>query len=801
MSVQYDLAAKAIDELASWYEQHKASRNEATTRSQLIDRLLFGCLAWPRDAVTMEDSHEGTYTDYTLRAPRPCVLLEAKKEGKCFEIPAGAAHGKYRIPNLLKGNDGLRSTMQQVANYCQNRGVQIALVSNGHQLLAYVAVRTDGVPPLQGDAVVFGSLQSMAGQFLQLWNYLSPQSLQEETLIHALLGDYQENLPPKLSAATRGYPGIKKRTMAQTDLQIVGELILEDVTRSRELEPRFLSYCYSKSGALSQYALISRQILEARYSALQHPDVRAPAAAPAVERDGITPDLFVEGLGRRPILILGDVGVGKTAFIRHLLLVESDELVADGLLLYVDLGSRAALGQDIGDLLISEIQKQLLHDYEVDIASSSFVRGVYNLDLARFREGIYAPLASADPPEYQTREIAFLEDLVCDKREHLRRSIGHIVRGRSRHVIVVIDNADQRDDQIQQQAFLAAQEIADNWLATVFVALRIETFHKSQRSGTLSAYHSKAFTISPPRIDRVLDKRLEFALKLTSGEISVSRLGQDIGINLERLDIIIRVFLSSLRDNTELVEFLENIAGGNVRLALDFVRGFFGSAHVNTEKIIRIYEESGSYLVPIHEFFRAVALGDSEHYDARSSAIANLFDVSTPDEKEHFLLPLLLSYLQSHATTGDRGFVEMQTIYERLQAFGYTPHQVDSSVRRGVRHKLAEDEFGTDLTTVEGAQSLRLTTIGAYHVTRLAGTFMYLDAIVIDTPIMERDVRQRIENTDDLHARIQRCSLFLGYLDNCWGHLDVPEAPLQWEAISKEAQEDIARIAARVPRR
>jgi hypothetical protein len=107
-------------------------------------------------------------------------------------------------------------------------------------------------------------------------------------------------------------------------------------------------------------------------------------------------------------------------------------------------------------------------------------------------------------------------------------------------------------------------------------------------------------------------------------------------------DIIIRVFRSSLDENKDIAEFIDNIAGGNVRLALDIVREFFGSGHVDTEKIIGIYERTRRYTIPLHELLRAVIFGNAEHYDPEQSPIVNLFDITYLDPKEHFLLPLTI---------------------------------------------------------------------------------------------------------------------------------------------------------------
>ena len=797
--MDYEAALNQIIELRTWYCGQEQDRNEATTRADLIDRLIFSCLGWSHGSVKMEDSYNQDYTDYTLNTSRPAVIIEAKKEGVYFEIPVGKKQIKYRISTLIHGNKELNNAMIQVAGYCQSRGVAIGAVCNGHQLIAFIAVRTDGIPPMDGQALVFDSLESMENGFLSFWKYLSFDGVQENELSSFLLGEREPKLPPKLSASISNYPRLKSRNIAQTDLQIVGELILEDVTRLPDLEPRFLRECYSKSGALSHYALVSRQILKARYAALQQSSKEVPSAVPAVEKEGISHELFAEGLARRPILLLGDVGVGKTAFIRNLLLVEGTELVDDSLFLYIDLGSNAALGQDLGSFIMSELSLQLRNSYDVDIGSDSFVRGVYNLDVTHFREGIFGPLRDTDPSTFQLKEIEYLETLVSDEREHLRRSIEHIAKARMKQVIIVIDNADQRSDQIQQEAFLAAQEIAERWQSTVFIALRIETFYRSQRLGTLSGYHPKAFTIAPPRIDIVIEKRLEFALRLTSGDIPVSTLGNDVSINLERLDAIIRVFMQSLNRNRDLIEFLDNIAGGNVRLALDLVRGFMGSGHVNTEKIIQIFERVGHYQVPLHEFYRAVAYGDHEHFDPNSSPVANLFDLSSYDHKEHFVLPILLSILHATSKDSNNGFVESGRIYEQLQGIGFIPRQINQSIRRSIRHKLIEsDHSEVDSKRDKSPLTIRLTTIGAYHIQKLITQFTYIDTVIVDTPILTNQCRAQITDVREIKDRIERANIFLSYLDGCWADLKDLDLYFDWGTNSRKIRDNMTFIKNRI---
>jgi hypothetical protein len=784
-----------LRELARWYQERVGSRNEATTRLHLIDRLFQDCLAWTRDDITAEESSGGQYADYTFLAPRRVLIVEAKKEGTYFEVPAGVRNLEYPLKTLRRVAPEVSPAIEQAASYCQQRGVPLGAVCNGHQLIAFVATRNDGIPPLDGRALVFSSLEFMLERFSDLWQALSKPGVQEQRLLRRLLGAYSAETPPKLSVSIPGYPGIKQRNPYQTDLQIVSELIFEDITRSRDLEARFLAECYCQSGALSQYALVSKTILKARYQALFDASTPGPTPIPAVDKDGISADLLAESLSRRPILILGDVGVGKTTFIRYLVKVDGAPLFDKAIVLYVDLGTQATLTPQLREFVLAEMARQLRSTYDVDIEERNFVRGVYHFDLERFAHSFRADVREHDPDSFRKMEVEYLDKRVGDTEQHLRRVLEHLVKGRERQVVIFIDNADQREYAIQQEAFLIAQEMAEHWPATIFVALRPETFHRSARSGALSGYHPKAFTISPPRIDEVLWKRLQFALRITSGDIPVKRLAQ-VHLRVANLDAIIRAFLESISRNSELVECIDNICGGNVRAALDLVKGFFGSGHVDTEKIVKIFLSTGSYMIPLHEFLRAVIYGDSEYYDPTRSPLGNIFSVHHADPKEHFLLPIVLTFLIANEKEGSNaGFVATARVYEYAQGLGFVPEQIDAAIMRAHTHRLIQTAARREPYLDQPMpEALRATTVGAYHVQRLCRHFAYLDAVVVDTPILDSQTRAVIQDVGAIAARLERADVFRQYLDRQWLQLPCKHALFEWPTVSADLAADIGRI-------
>ncbi len=798
--MDYDICRENLQKLATWYEKHAGERNEATTRLAIIDRLLFECLSWSRDDVISEESHAKKFADYTFFCPRKILIIEAKKEDDYFEIPAGINRIEYSLSSILRDNSSLKAAVGQAADYCQSRGVPYGAVCNGHQLVIFIATRNDGIPPIEGKALVFSSFGIMLSQFMDLWQAISKPGIEEKKLHRRLLGDLTPELPPKLSSTILRYPGVKNRNIFQTDLQIVSDLVIEDITRARDMETRFLKECYCPSGALSQYALMSKSLLEARYAALFDSEGTRPAVMPATTKEGISPELLAQSFSRRPILLIGDVGVGKTIFIRNLIKVEAAPLFDHSITIYLDFGTQATLTTDLRSFVVGEITKQLREEHSVDIEERNFVQGVYHFELERFKKGIYKDLAEINVRAYKEKEINFLEEHMKDKENHLKQSLFHVTKARKKQVVIFLDNADQRDDKVQQEVFLISQELAEHWSVTVFVTIRPETFHLSTKRGALSGYHPKAFTISPPRVDLVVKKRLTFALKLTGGEIPIKSLPESIKVQFHALGTIINIFLKSVEENKELAEFIDNISNGNIRFALDLIKGFFGSGHVDTQKIFKNYEATGSYIVPLHEFLRAVIYGDAEHYDPEKSPIANLFDLSQLDSKEHFILPLIIGTLISLGGTGiEEGFVETSKVYSQLQGLGFTPEQIDMAIIRGHNKKLLETSARRIPQRGQVMPDcLRATTVGIYHVTRLCCQFSYIDAIIVDTPILDNKIRDRIVNSHDISIRINRAKEFCSYLDNRWDDLKAVGSLFDWNSVSTEIKGHIERITRKV---
>lgn len=813
--VPIDVGLENLKTLIETISKSKHTWNEAETRFFFIDKFIRDCLGWYEEEFSLENSHRREYTDYELGKPR-VVIWEAKKEGIYFEFPANPDRNLVTsLKSIMSLNASCKEAIEQAQTYCSSRGVQYAVVCNGHQFIVFLATRQDGISPFDSRCIAVDGYDQLISEFAKIWQYLSPAGVYEQRLTYVLKNGADAGIPRKLSSYLISYPQFRYKSEVQANLRTVAELLLEDTLNTPQVEPRFYRECYCESGALSQDALISKQILAARYALLFDPTKESPALESikpdAKHSDDLSNEVVAAALARRPLVLIGDVGVGKSSFIKHLMHVRAESEFENSIFIYLDLGSKSALSSTLAEFTIAEVEKQLLERYQVDIREKNFVTGTYDPEIKRFKKGIWGDLEAANKLEFDSKLRSYLGELTQDLSRHLQRSIQHISKARKKQVIIVIDNADQRTLDVQQEAFVVAQNFSQNWDATVFIALRPHTFYQSKQAGALSAYPQKLFTISPPRADLVLEKRLVFALNMAEGKLPVEKL-TEVSLNLKNISLFIKALLNSLRRNPEIIELLANISGGNVRTVIELITKFIGSPNVEAEKIIQMMQPDEDYKVPLHEFSKSALLGEYSHYSPESSIAMNVYDVRFPDPKEHFLLCMVLSFLNYDGPHRNReGFVTSEKLIEEMQnQAGFNKEQIENALRRATNKKLLETTeritFDEDITGLIGdmPSAFRITTAGAYHLIKWCSTFAYFDAMVFDTPIFDNEVARKLQRNPgsfDIAERLERASTFREYLSKQWQAANISIPYLDWPSLLPSGQSSFESVSRFVSKR
>ncbi|MBV6815936.1 hypothetical protein ACE15N_16085 [Xanthomonas campestris pv. passiflorae] len=803
---------KALVDILSTKPSSSSEWNEAQNRFQFVDRLLVECLGWQQPDIEVEN-HDGLggYSDYNLGRN---AVLEVKREAILFELPPGKGLVR-KLPSLLANSKNLNAAIKQVIPYCAMRGAHVAAICNGPQLIIFQAFVTGG-SPLDGECYVFDGFDSYLNDFNFLWKILSPEGVQENQAYRLLSVLRNPRIPPKASISIPEPYKYRYRSNFQENVRSLSSLLLEEIEDNPNLKADFYSECYIPLQANNRHLLMSKKIIESRYRRVAGDGVN-PASL-----DEITivdagksinfSDPTVGNNGARPIVVVGDIGVGKTSFFENLYQNLSGADKSSTYFIHLNLGLKATLTDDIKGFILDEIPSMLRKQYEVDIFEDRFVRSIYHQDIQDFASGVRGRLKDIDPTQYERDKIEFLSIKVERKDEHLRKSLAHLAFGRRKQIILVLDNADQRSFQVQQETFLIAQEFAATRAMLVFVALRPSTFYQSKSSGSLAAYQNKLLTISPPPADEVVQKRILFAIRVATGEVAPGSL-DSIRLHLISVVHFLRATSRSIRSSDQIKQFLSNISGGNTRAIIELITGFFGSPNVDSTRIVELEEKNHNYRIPFHEFTKHALLGDYAYFNSQSSLVAcNIYDVFLADPREHFLGHLIVAFLSSNTGYVDNdGFVSGSIILREIAKQGFVPEQISMSARRLATKRLIEtphahyreipvpDEEGID------GHYFRATTVGIYHIRHWCGSFAFLDAVSIDTPIFNE--KRRIEVVKEVASfriehRYQRTIAFRSYLEEQWhlaniaaDYYDFPEVLKSQEVTFESVQGPAERSA------
>lgn len=782
--------------------------NEASTRFHFIDRLLTECLGWEKPYIDVEHPDgDGGRADFILGKPKRAVL-EAKREAVNFgDLPIGKPSTVRKIAPLVAASPALDAAMKQALGYCSLLGIPLVIVANGPQLVIFQSQTS--YPPLEGECFFFNGYPQLIDNFPLLWRLLSPEGVAENRARREISNYRSPRMPPKASEFIVEPEQYRYRSEFQEEIQSISTLLLEDLEDAKELKSAFYRECYVADEANNRHLLLSKKVISARYK-------RATA-------DGIAPSAFELVLDKRrgkqakvvdpsalgaatsrPIIVLGDVGVGKTSFFENLFYSLDETQKSDTVFIHINLGLKGTLTEDVKSAILREIPRGIKERADIDINSASFGEKVYAAEMREFDNSPEGTFRDTLPEEYMRAKVNFLSGLIAERDRHLIKSIQHISNINKKLIIIVIDNADQRDFKVQQEAFLIAQELASADAGLVFVALRPSTYFESKSKGAMSAYKNKVLTISPPPADDVIQRRIEFAIRVAEGKEDHTKLS-GIRMHIESVVLLLRTTLRSIKSNSEIRQFLANITGGNTRSVVELITTFFGSPNVDSRKIVRIEEETGDYKVPLHEFTKHALLGDYSYYHPQSSPYAfNIFDVSTPDPKEHFLASFIVSCLTSNSTLRDvDGFVFGEKILVEMQGFGFSEEQVRSSLRKLAEQRLIETphshyrEISVAHDVPPDHFNFRATSIGAFHTKSWAGRFEFLDATSSDTPIFDEKIRDKVvklASSFQISDRLAKVKAFRDYLEETWRSLSSKPTYYDFSTVLSNQNDSIRRV-------
>jgi hypothetical protein len=728
------------------------------SRAIMIEPIFLNCLQWEKSEIQKSESNEFINYIFSLDGTRR-FLLETKKVGETL-VPEQFTGRYYKICGILWDVTKLKEAIEHAQRCCVNAGVNYGVVSNGYQYIIFEAFKR-GSDWREGNCIIFHSLADIKDNFTFFWNTLSKNSVNYGSLRRYISQENSEVqfLFRPIDRLHAKYTPITRNNLSPI-LTPIADYFFSDIIDERQID--ILKNCYVSRSQYREPVSELNQHFDIVPEFARKYNVEDIIENTPLSSKSIYAKLEETAKATAPInpliLLMGGIGSGKTTFIHHYFSVVKPP---NTLWFYVNFFD------------VSEDTTKI-EEYVLKIIVEEFNR--------KYRDTFATDL-----------ELLKIQSLAPNVKEI--RGLFSLLRLRGYAVALILDNVDQHsyiNAKYQEQALLVGKRLTDSLGTITILSLREENFFKSALTGVLDSFPAQIFHISSPNLENLIRMRIDYVIQMLQSNDKDSfriikneaALGASKEIAITFFQIIGNSLRSSRRVGREILEFIKEISGGDMRTALSFFRVFLVSGNTDVDEMLAINEmrlEHGDpegYVIPFHHVVKSIILEHSRLYQMSHSRIMNLFDFNSACGNSHFTYLRLLNYLYnrlSNRPAQGRGFVEINNVVDEADSVGISRTTIDDAIVNLAKYGLVQFE-NQSKKGYEYATYIRVTNTGIYYLKYLSNKFIYLDLVWMDTPMTDYKIVNELvklvvetkpqKTPQDIETRFKRTELFIQYLEN-----------------------------------
>lgn len=721
---------------------------ESDTRVKLIDRVFNECLNWEETDISREEHADTGLVDYVFKIGLKNVfVVEAKKKGVSFTLPITALsfRRKYTVGGILSTDKTLREVMRQAQEYCNKKGARYGVVTNGEQYVIFEAF-VDFEDWEKGNCRIFYNLNDTATNFMEFWNLLSRDAVEQGSLKEFLTRKTDELRFERPVDNIRFRNETQPRNELHEYMNPIIEFAFKDIIDNDRIE--MLRKCYVLEREFDE---ATRSIkthftsdLEANFKLKRI--VESSSGAGVFQADFNVYSEVVKTSAPSPVifLLLGKIGSGKTTFIFRFF-----------------------------NVVLNEEERKSIKWFYINFK-----------DAPRDEKSIRKYILDRILFEFETKHKDLLthikQQLKIDEVSASENDLSRlflVLRYEGFTPSLVIDNVDQHSVEtarFHESVFLEANNLIKEFHTITIMTLREESFYRSAIEGVFNAYYIERYIISPPDLRRILLSRIDYVVgKMNLPQAELQSLMKTY-LDYDTQRNAITLFLTVARDTIfksyerSVTKFISGTSGGDVRRALELFARFLTSGNTKIKEMLDRYKLVGNYTIAEHHFVKSIALGTHRYYSQEHSFLMNVFEV---DEfsKSHFLKLKILNYAEDRASissTFGRGFLSINELLKHAMDVFISHEAIKQSLVDLARYGLIllNTRSREDLN---GASHFRITECGNYYLHVLTNRFSYVDLVLADTPISDVDLVKTLRvllPSADLEKRFHRSDLFVQYL-------------------------------------
>ena len=460
-------------------------------------------------------------------------------------------------------------------------------------------------------------------------------------------------------------------------------------------------------------------------------------------------------LEHQVMLIIGDVGAGKTTFIDHLQEIGlPDDVRKKTLWVHLNMNVAPVTASEIYDWVRKEIVAGCKAAFpDLDFDELDVIRKVYSVEVNRFARGL-GKLSANRPSEYNDQLARTLGEAEADPHQRVNAYARFAAADRGKLLIIVLDNCDKRTRNEQLLMFQVAQWLQREFHALVVLPLREETYDNHREEPPLdTALKDLVFRIEPPLFPSVLVKRVQLALNaLKSGDAKRLRFQLPNGFTVqydasEQAFFLRSIVRSIFVHDYQIRRLIVGLSGRNMRRALEIFLEFCRSGHIGEDEIVRIVRSEGEHVLPLDLVVRVLVRMNRRFYDGDYSFVKNIVSANPADPRLAYFVRLsILRWFEEKwgeiGPSGLKSYFRIADLCAELE-----PQGVEESVCiREVEYLAKAQCVVTEDFTIEKLTPehlVRLAPAGFVHLELLSNP-NYLAAVSEDTWFSNRKTAEGI---------------------------------------------------------
>lgn len=547
---------------------------------------------------------------------------------------------------------------------------------------------------------------------------------------------------------------IKKTTQYYTPLQMMGgkgvaEESVGENSFGSNVSVEF-KYLFDPKTTIERQALVQNAYVPSQQRASHVPQIdrliRASVPAHLVDANLVpdtgNPSALISTIRQRHragelCLLIGSAGSGKSTFtdyVSTLALTDSVSTRTDWL--HLNLNPAPLTRDEIYAWLVREAWEGIKEIHSgTDFETLEFQEKIYGKQLSevkRKRASMY-PVGSERYIDIISAELERLEN---DKELTLQLALEHLYRDQGRLLVVVLDNCDKRTKDDQLLMFEVATWLKERFHCMVFLPLRDTTYDAYKDLPPLdTVVKDLVFRIDPPRLEQVIQARLNYASRELAKEHSKFSYFTQNGIRVECAREEVGMYLSALVrsvfQNNRFKTIISGLAGRNIRKGIEILLEICKSGHIPEGEIWKARTIKGTHQFPSHLIMQILLKGKRKYYSDSETHLKNLFQSDEEDKlPDPFTRLAALTWLNKFKNepgpNRQKGMHRTGDLLRDLQSAGFAASNIWRAVRDLSEADCILSETSSD--QIDEGDLIGLSLAGTVHL-GLVEDAQYLSSI------------------------------------------------------------------------